>query len=196
MDRAQLQNNFFQHFQTLGYDIDWSYLDVPFETHVIAKQECLFQQGELAERLFFMHSGLVRYVSVSDDGREFTHTFTRGPSIIGSTLSMVTGEVAPFGIQALEDCLVTSYPWQAFYQQMRHEKGFLEYYVHFLERIFILKAERERALARDSAERRYLDFCVNFSELKDHIPQQYIASYIGITPVALSRIRQRLKFAR
>jgi CRP-like cAMP-binding protein len=92
--------------------------------------------------------------------------------------------------------MVSSYTWQAFYAQMRHDIGFLECYAKFLERIFIVKEERENAFVKHSAERRYLDFCAAYPELKDSIPQQQIASYIGITPVALSRIRQRLKLCR
>ncbi len=76
---------------------------------------------------------------------------------------------------------------------MRQHKGFLECYCHFMEQIFILKEEKESSFVKDSAEKRYLDFCVDYPELKDKIPQQQIASYLSITPVALSRIRQRLK---
>ena len=193
MDRAQLQNSFEAYFNELGYDIDWQRLSVPMDVHVIRKGDYLFQQGDFANRLYFLHVGLVRYVSISEEGKEFTQTFAKSPRIIGSTKAMVTETRVLFGIQALEDCLVSSYPWQAFYAQMRHDVGFLECYAKFLERIFITKEERENAFVKHSAERRYLDFCVDYPELKDTIPQQQIASYIGITPVALSRIRQRLK---
>ena len=193
MDRAQLQNSFEAYFNELGYDIDWQRLSVPMDVHMIRKGDYLFQQGDFANRLYFLHVGLVRYVSISEEGKEFTQTFAKSPRIIGSTKAMVTETRVLFGIQALEDCLVSSYPWQAFYAQMRHDAGFLECYGKFLERIFIAKEERENAFVKHSAERRYLDFCVDYPELKDTIPQQQIASYIGITPVALSRIRQRLK---
>jgi len=65
----------------------------------------------------------------------------------------------------------------------------------FLEQIFIAKEERESAFVKHSAERRYLDFCADYPELKEQVPLQYIASYIGITPIALSRIRQKLKLS-
>jgi CRP-like cAMP-binding protein len=193
MDRIQLQNSFEAYFNEWGYEIDWQRLTVPMDVHVIRKDDYLFQQGDVANRLYFLHSGLVRYVSVSDEGKEFTQTFAKSPRIIGSTKAMVTGAHVLFGIQALEDCMVSSYPWQVFYEQMRQDIGFLECYVKFLERIFITKEERENAFVKHSAERRYLDFCASYPELKNTIPQQQIASYIGITPVALSRIRQRLK---
>jgi CRP-like cAMP-binding protein len=192
MDRIQLQNSFQTYFNELGYDIDWQRLTVPMDVHVIRKGDYLFQQGGFANRLFFLHSGLVRYVSVSDEGKEFTQTFAKSPRIIGSTKAMVTEARVLFGIQALEDCMISSYPWRAFYEQMRQDIGFLECYAKFLERIFIAKEERENAFVKHSAERRYLDFCADYPELKNVIPQQQIASYIGITPVALSRIRQKL----
>lgn len=195
MDRIQLQNSFEAYFNELGYGIDWQRLTVRMDVHVIRKGDYLFRQGDFANRLYFLHSGLVRYVSISDEGKEFTQTFAKGPRIIGSTKAMVTETRTLFGIQALEDSMVSSYPWQVFYEQMRHDIGFLECYAKFLERIFITKEERENAFVKYSAERRYLDFCAAYPELKDSIPQQQIASYIGITPVALSRIRQRLKLA-
>ena len=193
MDRLQQQNSFRTYFNTLGYDIDWSRLTLPMECHAIRKGDYLFQQGDFANRLYFLHTGLVRYVSVSDEGKEFTQTFAKGPRIIGSTKSMVTQAKVLFSIQALEDCVVSSYSWRDFYAQMRDDKAFLECYAHFLETIFIHKEERESAFVKHSAERRYLDFCADFPELKSTIPQQHIASYIGITPVALSRIRKKLQ---
>ncbi|NLQ17301.1 Crp/Fnr family transcriptional regulator [Marinomonas sp. M1K-6] len=196
MDRIQLQTSFESYFNALGYEIDWQRLTVPMDVHLVRKGDYLFQQGDFANRLYFLHSGLVRYVSVSDEGKEFTQTFAKSPRIIGSTKAMVMETRALFGIQALDDCMITSFPWNAFYAQMRHDTGFLECYAKFLERIFITKEERENAFVKHSAERRYLEFCATYPELKNTIPQQQIASYIGITPVALSRIRQKLKLNR
>jgi len=196
MGQIQLQNSFKGYFNTLGHNINWSLLTLSIDVHFILKDDYLFQQGGVADRLYLLSSGLVRYVSVSGEGKEFTQSFVKGPRIIGSTKSMVTKSNALFGIQALESSVVLSYPWETFYSQMRHDKSFLEFYVALLERIFIEKEERESAFMKHSAERRYLDFCAAYPELKNTIQQQQIASYIGITPVALSRIRQKLKFDR
>ena len=198
MDQAQLKNRFQKYFSDLNTSepdngINWSLLDLPIDVHSVEKGDYLFQQGDVVNRFYFLSVGLVRYVSVSDNGKEFTQTLVKGPRIIGSTRAMVTGANALFGIQALEASVMLSYPWNAFYKKMREDKAFLECYSHFLERIFIAKEERESAFAKDSAERRYLDFCTDFPEFKSVIPKQYIASYLGITPVALSRIRKRLQ---
>ncbi|BFM50524.1 Crp/Fnr family transcriptional regulator [Marinomonas sp. THO17] len=193
MDKAQLEIEFQRHFTEQGFEIDWQRLSLPMSFHAVAKGDFLFRQGDYAQRLFFLHKGLVRYVKISQDGKEFTKAFVRAPKIIGSTRAMVENSVTLFGIQALQDCVISSYDWQEFYTQMHQDLGFLTYYSHFMEQIFLTKDTRESAFVEHSAERRYLDFCVEYPDLKDTIPQQQIASYLGITPVALSRIRQRLK---
>ncbi|WP_191602320.1 Crp/Fnr family transcriptional regulator [Marinomonas algicola] len=195
MDKTQLQLSFQSYFNNMGGDIQWNRLSLPMEIHSVLKGDYLFQQGDSIKRFYFLHTGLVRYVSLSHEGKEYTQTFAKGPRIIGSTRAMVHETPVLFGIQALEDSLILSYSWKDFFQQMRQDKGFLECYCHFLEHIFIIKEEKESAFAKDSAEKRYLDFCADYPELKDKLPQQQIASYLSITPVALSRIRQRLKRA-
>jgi CRP-like cAMP-binding protein len=193
MDSLQLQNSFQRYFDNMGYGIDWNHFTQSMTIQPIRKGEFLFQQGDKVDSLFFLHTGQVRYVSVSETGKEYTQSFAKAPRIIGSTRATIKKTAALFGIQALEDCMIISYQWHSFFDEMRQDKGFLECYCHFMEQIFILKEEKESAFVKDSAEKRYLNFCVDYPELKNTIPQQQIASYLSITPVALSRIRQRLK---
>ena len=60
------------------------------------------------------------------------------------------------------------------------------------EELFLKKSKRELSLLRDSAEERYLNLFEERPELLREIPLKYIASYIGVTPQALSRIRRRI----
>ncbi|AEF56101.1 Crp/Fnr family transcriptional regulator [Marinomonas posidonica] len=193
MDKAQLLVSFQQYFSEQGYEINWQSLTLPMTFHAVSKGDYLFRQGEYAQRIFFLHKGLVRYVNTSEEGKEFTKTFVRAPKVIGSTRAMVENSPTLFGIQALQDCVISSYDWLSFYEQMHQDLGFLTYYSRFMEQIFLKKDQRESAFVEHSAERRYLDFCVDYPDLKDSIPQQQIASYLGITPVALSRIRQKIR---
>jgi len=61
------------------------------------------------------------------------------------------------------------------------------------ERLAIQKEFREKEFLLDTAETRYRRFLKEFPDLTDRIPQYYIASYLGITDVALSRIRKKMK---
>lgn len=181
---------FFDRYQA---GIDWSRLDVPFDKLVLAKGDCVFRQGQPANRLCFLNRGLVRYFSVSEKGKEYTQTLIKGPRMIGSTRAMTQNEPAPFTIEALEPCEVVTCAWAPFYRTMCQDLAFMHAYARFLESIFINKELKESSMATHTATRRYVDFCEAYPELRDTLPKQQIAAYIGITPVALSRIRAQLK---
>ncbi|WP_255487384.1 Crp/Fnr family transcriptional regulator [Oceanospirillum sediminis] len=196
MKNNVLEQSFRKYFAGLapeGMEINWSFLKQEAEVRHFAKGDFLFRQGDEAPDLFFLHNGLARYVSVSDEGKEFTQSFAMGPRLAGSTRAMAGRCPVLFGIEIMEDALVLSWPWQVFFQQMSACPVFLRAYIQMLEALFIGKEERENALAKHTAEQRYLDFVTGQPELAERIPLQFIASYIGVTPVALSRIRHRLK---
>ncbi|MFM2479817.1 Crp/Fnr family transcriptional regulator [Celerinatantimonas sp. YJH-8] len=182
---------FFEQYQT---GIDWSLLTIDFQMHTLKKGECFFNQGDIPQRMYFLGKGLVRYYSVAESGKEYTHAIAKAPRLIGSTRAMTINQPSPFSIQALDDCLGISFSWNVFYEQMSQDLAFVKAYAKFLETIFLFKELKECAMVTHSATRRYLDFCNDFPELKNTLPKQQIASYIGITPVALSRIRAQLKF--
>ncbi|MCJ8311571.1 MAG: Crp/Fnr family transcriptional regulator [Saccharospirillaceae bacterium] len=193
MNKDYYKQQFQKNFDDLGFNINWKLLDLEIDIHIIKKSDNLFSQGKLANKIYYLHTGVVRYVSVTDQGKEFTQAFAQAPNIIGSTRAMVTQGPALFSIQALEDCIITSFDWQLFINRMSLDTEFLKCYVSFLENIFIKKEERENEFVKESAQTRYLNFCVQYPNLKDTLPKQQIASYLGITAVALSRIRTILK---
>jgi len=157
------------------------------------KGELLITQGQPAPKLFFLVKGIVRYLSVSSEGKEFTQSFMYAPGISGSTRAMTRKVDSLFSIEALDDVICFEFDWVTFFEQMKKHPGFMESYNHLLENMFIKKEEREYAFVQQSAEQRYLTFLDKNSQLRDKIPLKMIASHIGITPIALSRIRNKLK---
>ncbi len=157
------------------------------------KGQLLITQGQPAPKLFFMVKGFVRYLSVSAEGKEFTQSFAYAPSITGSTRAMTRNIDALFSIEALDDVICLEFEWLTFFEQMKSQPGFLTAYNRLLENMFIKKEEREYAFVQHSAEQRYLTFLDKNPQLRDKIPLKMIASHIGITPIALSRIRNKLK---
>ena len=157
------------------------------------KDQLLISQGQLAPKLFFLVKGFVRYMSISPEGKEFTQSFACAPSIVGSTRAMTRKAPALFSIEALDDVLCLEFEWSIFFTKMQPQPGFLTAYNCLLENMFIKKEEREYAFVQHSAEQRYLDFLESNPQLRDKLPLKMIASHIGITPIALSRIRKKLK---
>ncbi|MBM6552130.1 Crp/Fnr family transcriptional regulator [Marinomonas ostreistagni] len=193
MDKQYLTRQLMRFFDQYQAGIDWRPCNTEFKVHTLNKGDCLLQQGEPCSNMFFLCSGLVRYYSVSQNGKEYTQTIAKAPKLVGSTRALGLVQPALFNIEAVCPSVAISFPWQSFYQQMSQDLAFTQAYAKFLESIFIAKEQKEYAMVKHSATQRYLDFCRDFSELKDVLPQQHIASYIGITPIALSRIRAQLK---
>ena len=132
-------------------------------------------------------------MSISAEGKEFTQSFAYAPGISGSTRAMTRNVDALFSIEALDDVICLELDWHVFFEQMKSKAGFMAAYNRLLENMFIKKEEREYAFVQQSAEQRYLTFLDKNPELGDKIPLKMIASHIGITPIALSRIRNKLK---
>ncbi|MCF2856842.1 Crp/Fnr family transcriptional regulator [Pseudoalteromonas sp. SMS1] len=156
------------------------------------KGALLMTQGNPAPNVFFITQGHVRYFNVSAEGKEFTQSFASAPSIAGSTRAMTQNTPALFNIEALDDVICLEFEWRRFFNTMKIQPGFLEAYTQLLETLFIKKEEREYAFVQHSAEQRYLDFIDRNPALCNQVPLKMIASHIGITPIALSRIRRRL----
>jgi CRP-like cAMP-binding protein len=157
------------------------------------KGQLVITQGEPAPKLYFLIKGFVRYMGNSPEGKEFTQSFACTPCIVGSTRAMTRGVNALFSIEALDDVICLEFDWLVFFQKMKSQPGFMEAYNRLLENMFIKKEEREYAFVQQSAEQRYLTFLDANPELRDKVPLKMIASHIGITPIALSRIRKKLK---
>ncbi len=163
------------------------------ELKYFKKGEQLISQGKPAPYIFFMIKGLVRYMSLSADGKEYTQAFAGSPGIAGSTRAMVSRSEALFSIEVLDDVLCVQFDWHDFFGIMKSQNGFLEAYSHLLEKMFAKKESREYYLLQKSAEQRYLEFMSEYPQLMEVVPLKIIASYIGITPIALSRIRKKLR---
>ncbi|MFT5757891.1 MAG: CRP-like cAMP-binding protein [Alteromonadaceae bacterium] len=188
--------DFVQYFSGINLGIDSANFD-KFDLHAKLKHyqkgEYLITQGQPAPKLFFLVKGFVRYLSISTAGKEFTQSFTCAPSISGSTRAMTKNVDALFSIEALDEVICLEFDWQVFFEKMKEQPGFLEAYNRLLENMFIKKEEREYAFVQHSAEQRYLTFLDNNPKLLDKISLKMIASHIGITAIALSRIRKKLQ---
>jgi CRP-like cAMP-binding protein len=194
--QSQLQN-FIAYFSDNNISIeadDFTKFGLKGELKHYKAGQFIINQGQLAPKIYFLIKGYVRYLSVTEDGKEFTQSFACSPGIAGSTRAMSRQTKSLFSIEVLDDVLCLEFDFQYFFTTMKDQPGFLMAYSTLLENLFIKKEEREYAFVQQGAEQRYLNFLTENSQLRDRLPLKMIASHIGITPTALSRIRKKLKF--
>lgn len=158
----------------------------------LKKGDFFIREGQIPRKFAFVSIGLFRYFYVDDKGNEFTKGFFPEGTFLSSYSAMVQDIPSYFTIEALEDAeiLVIDYEgWQDLRAQHRCWSDFL---VAVLEKGFIKKESREREFLLFDAEKRYTLFLERYPGLDQRIKQHLIASYLGITSVALSRIRRKM----
>ena len=152
----------------------------------------LMEPGGDGQSLFFLGGGLVRFYYLTAEGKEFNKSFAVAGDFCGSLSSVVLGVPARYGLQALEPtpALVASH--RAVRARMDESPVWERIGRVLAEGLAVRKEIREAELLLDSAETRYRRFLAEQSDLASRLPDFHIASYLGVTNVALSRIRRRI----
>jgi len=150
-------------------------------------------QGDVPRKVAFVVSGLFRYVYITENGDEYTKSLIQQGSFISSYSAMITESPSHFYIQALEDAEVLKTPYLKLKALLDTDPFWVKFLLKFVEKGFITKEKRERDLLLLDAETRYLNFLAEFPGLGNRVKQNIIASYLGIKPESLSRIRKKLQ---
>ncbi len=152
------------------------------------------KSGEIPFKIAFIRKGLFRYVYTNDKGDEFTKAIMTENNFISSYSAMVLGKPSYFSIEALEDSQIMEIKWNNFQELLEKNIFWLKFLMKFLEKGYMIKEKRERELLLLDAEARYKDFLIEFPGIEQRIKQGIIASYLGIQPETLSRIRRKIVF--
>ena len=157
----------------------------------LKKNDYLVQEGEHAKSLYFVESGVLRAFYQNPKGEEFNKLFFVNPSIVGAYSALITGEVNKINIQCLTDCVILKANFSKILELYDLHPGIERLNRVIAEDFFVKKERREMSLVMNDASDRYEMFQEEFSGLENRITQYHIASYLGITPTQLSRIRAK-----
>ncbi len=157
------------------------------------KGDFFVKQNEYAQQIGFLKKGIIRAYFLNQEGKEYTKQFFVDYSIIGAYTSLLTKQPNKIAQQALTDCEILAANFTDI------EKLYNKY--HDLERLgrkiaefyFLEKEQKEIEMALLDADKRYLIMRQKFPTIETIVPQYHIASYLGISPTQLSRIRRKLK---
>lgn len=173
-------------------DAGWSDAVHLFDRRSFAAGAHVIEAGDIVTELHFLLTGIARYYYLTPDGKEFNKSFARCGQTLSSVSSLVTGTPSPFFIQALEPCECLSIRYAdltSLCERCGEWEGLCR---RLLEQLVIKKERREADFLLLSAAERYKKYLLEFADIADRIPHYHVASYLGITDVALSRIRKRL----
>lgn len=169
----------------------WAKFAALFTPNVLKKGDYFITDGQTATEIGFLESGIIRAFYRNNEAIEYNKHFFLNPCFIGGYASLITGKPNQINQQALTDCTIQVAQFAAI-QNLYQSCPDIDRAARILaEQFFVQKEQREIDIVLLDADKRYQIFQKEFPQLEQQIPQYHIASYLGITPTQLSRIRRK-----
>ncbi|MBW8522667.1 Crp/Fnr family transcriptional regulator [Chryseobacterium chendengshani] len=169
-----------------------SLCSIYYEIKKVSKGELLLQHGEVCRNTFFVEKGLLRMFSIDKNGKEHIIQFAPENWLIGDRSSLYFNEKSNYYIEAVEDSEVSVLQRDFFNKLLGEFPNSIEKNDLVLQKHVKSLQDRINSLLGETAEERYLKFIKMYPDLLLRVPQWMVASYLGITPESLSRVRKEL----
>lgn len=163
-----------------------------FSPKKIRKKQYLLQEGNICRHLVFVEKGLLRSYNVDEKGIEHMIHFAWEGWWMADMLSFLSNEASTYHIDAIEDAELLLISQQDFEEMLLKVPVMERYFRILFQNNIISKERRLISSITNSAEEKYIHLTATNPELIKRIPQQLVASYLGITPETLSRIKNKL----
>lgn len=163
-----------------------------FTPKILRKKQYLLQADDVCKYLSFVEKGLLRSYNVDDKGNEHMIQFAWEGWWIADTFSFLSGENSDYNIDAIEDSeLLMITPLN--FEEMVSAVPKMERFFRILFQNNIISKERRLISSNnDTAEEKYIQLVATQPQLLQRVSQHLIASYLGITPETLSRVRKNI----
>lgn len=158
----------------------------------LRKKQFLVQEGDVCRYETFINKGCLRAYHVDEKGQEHVAQLGVEGWWISDMYSFLTSTPARLNVDALEDSELLCIDKPSLEELYLQIPKFERFFRIILQNAFIAHQQRIIANISKSAEERYLEFTERYPQLEQRVPQHQIASYLGITPESLSRIRKQL----
>lgn len=161
---------------------------------VVLQKGAFFQRaGEIPQKLGFVISGVLSLYYIDRQGDEWIKAFCIENHTVAAYSALLQQQPSRLFIQALETSSLLVAPYTEYQKLATEHPCWQVVNRKMAEALFMKKEQREAELLLDDAVTRYQQFRADYPGLEKRIKQHYIASYLGITPVSLSRIRAQMK---
>lgn len=155
------------------------------------KGQVLLSPKEVCDWIGFIDYGVVRMYTVAE-GKEHINQIYFKDQVVTDYSSYFTGNESRIYLDAVKETQIAIIKKEDIQKLILNDTGYLNFMFEYLSMIYINNFERTVSLLLDSAETRYLKVLSNRPEIVQEVPLYMVASYLGITPEALSRVRNKI----
>lgn len=162
----------------------------------LRKKQYLLQEGDVCKFVAFVENGAMRLYRVNEDGSEHIVLFAMDGFFITDLYSFLTNEVSSYNIDAIEDSELVIITKSASDELQKLSSKYQQFVIQATSEAYIQLERRITSIISLSLEERYKEFTTNYPDIIHRIPQHMIASYMGLTPETLSRVRKRISIQK
>ena len=148
--------------------------------------------NEMPSKIYVLVTGIVRSYLSTESGKEFNKNFYLPISFFGSLTALLKMKSSTLVFESLTDCKVYEVDYYKFKDFCKKYESINMLYSRVLESVYIIYEKRLVEMISLDATNRYLELRKQIFKVDELIPQYHIASFLGITPVQLSRIRRKI----
>jgi CRP-like cAMP-binding protein len=178
----------------LKNNVSQNFIDAHIKDFMVRKYKkgtLILSVGERQTRVGFILKGIIRAYSLDKEGEDISKHFSSENSWVYE-YSLLDGQPAEFFYEALEDCLVAEINVQNFLELINSDKHTTALFLQFSSKLYRKTEEKIVHFQQDNAKERYQWFLENYPDLERRINQEHIATYLGVTPSSLSRLKKEL----
>lgn len=179
---------FVKEFTNVPLD-EWEELDCLLKVRKLKRSELLVHEGATYQNEVFVSKGVIRAFHINDDGEEVNIAFYQSPDVLSPYFSRTFSDKSLINYQALEDTVVLEFNAVTFSKLIKKYRWVSEFANKIVEKELLLSVKREKNLLNKNAEKKYAFFKSIYPHLETRISQIHVASFLGISPVSLSRLR-------
>ena len=180
-----------QLIDTLKKDeVNWTRFMDQFVERSIPSKTILLSEGGISNQFHFIKKGCLR-MWFNKDGKDITFQFFFEDQAVASIDSLLSNQPSMFSIESIEPSTLLSINKKSFELICQVYPEVREGFQNILFKRFSNYAQLFLSRIKDTPRERYEDLVLNHPEIIKRVPQHYIASYLGISPISLSRIKNR-----
>lgn len=158
----------------------------------LRKKQYILQEGEVCSSIIFVNKGVLRAYTTTDDGSEHIVQFALEGWLIADLYSFLTQEPGTYNIDAIEDSELILISYESHEKLLQESVKYQSYILQQITGAYIALQRRLTSMISLPIEERYTNLIAMYPNIAQRVPQHMLASYMGLTPETLSRVRRRI----